>query len=299
MTGERTAVVAGLYAGICFGVFWIPIRALEMAGFAGPWSMVVFAGLPLIACIPVVWRFRDVYVSAGAVPLLGGLIGGIAFALYAIAFLYTDVVRVIVMFYAMPAWGFLLAWIFLGDRITSVRWLSLALCFSGLYVVFGSHTGVPLPQNLGDWMALLSGILWAVAALMILIHQRVGYLVHATNFFASAMIVSLLAALIATIQGTLSAPNWNGFADAVFWVVPLALFLILPAGVATVFAPTRLNPGVAGILFMTEVVVAAITAAIWADEVLGTREVLGLVLIMSAGLMEPATIFLVKEKAHE
>jgi drug/metabolite transporter (DMT)-like permease len=134
---------------------------------------------------------------------------------------------------------------------------------------------------------------------MILIHQRVGYLVHATNFFASAMIVSLLAALIATIQGTLSAPNWNGFADAVFWVVPLALFLILPAGVATVFAPTRLNPGVAGILFMTEVVVAAITAAIWADEVLGTREVLGLVLIMSAGLMEPATIFLVKEKAHE
>jgi hypothetical protein len=68
--------------------------------------------------------------------------------------------------------------------------------------------------------------------------------------------------------------------------------LVLPAGFATVYAPTRLNPGVCGLLFMTEVAMAAVSAAIFADEPMGQREVIGLVLVLSAGLLEPAVAIL-------
>jgi len=43
---------------------------------------------------------------------------------------------------------------------------------------------------------------------------------------------------------------------------------------------------VVGLLFMTEVSVGAITAAIWAGEPFGWRELAGVVLISMAGLSE-------------
>lgn len=294
MTGERAAIFAGLFSGVSFGIFWIPIRALEEAGFSGPWAMVVLAGLPFLACGPFFWRHRDMYARYGFVALSGGVLGGVAFALYATAFLYTDIVRVIVLFYAMPAWGFILGWIVLKDPITPARMITLLLCFTGLFVVFGRETGLPVPENLGDWCALLSGMIWAASSLLILMHHpRVSFTVHGVNFFGSATIACLAASLIVTAQGGLDAPNMAQLWDALIWIVPVSLLLTIPACFATVFAPTRLNPGVAGLLFMAEVVVGATTAAIWAGEVLGPREISGLVLMMVAGLSEPA-LMLVK-----
>ncbi|MEO0750627.1 MAG: DMT family transporter, partial [Pseudomonadota bacterium] len=211
-----------------------------------------------------------------------------------IAFLYTDVVRVIVLFYAMPAWGFLLGWIVLRDPITPGRGATLVLSFLGLYVVFGRETGIPLPENKGDWFALLSGFIWALSALLILIHRQVGFVVHGVNFFGSAAVTCLLAAVFMTAQGNLTAPTSGQIWDAMIWVLPASILLTLPACFAAVFAPTRLNPGVAGLLFMVEVVVGAITAAIWANEVLGAREIIGLILIMMAGLMDPLIVLLKK-----
>ncbi|MEM6588410.1 MAG: DMT family transporter [Pseudomonadota bacterium] len=297
MAGERAAIFAGLFSGLSFGLFWIPIRALEEAGFAGPWAMVVLAGLPLLLCLPLIWRFRAVYATAGAFSLSGGFIGGIAFALYATAFIYTDIVRVIVLFYAMPAWGFLLGWLVLKDPITPARILTLILCFTGLFVVFGRDTGLPLPENLGDWCALLSGMVWAGSSLLILMnHPKVSFAVHGVNFFASATVACLIVALLLTAQGGLPQPTLGQFEDVLIWVVPVTILLTMPACFATVFAPTRLNPGVAGLLFMAEVVVGAASAALLAGEVLGLREIAGLVLMMTAGLMEPAMMVIRGEK---
>lgn len=296
MTGERAAIFAGLFSGLSFGVFWIPMRMLEDAGFSGPWAMTIVAGVPLLICLPLVWRHRSVYRTTSLYALSGGIVGGIAFALYAIAFLYTDVVRVIVLFYAMPAWGFLLGWLVLKDPITPARIATLALCFLGLFIVFGRDAGWPLPENLGDWCALISGFVWAGSSLLILIHHpKVSFVVQGVSFFTSAAFVCLLVALVLTGQGMLASPSLSQTKEVLLWLVPVSIFLTLPACFATVFAPTRLNPGVAGLLFMTEVVVGAGTAAIWAGEVLGIREVSGLAIMLAAGLMEPATLFLKRE----
>lgn len=293
MKGERAAVFAGLFSGVSFGVFWIPIRALEEAGFSGPWSMVILAGLPFLMCLPLIWKYRAVYAAHGIHAVSGGVLGGIAFALYATAFLYTDIVRVIVLFYAMPAWGFVLGWVVLKDPITPARLMTLVLCFTGLFIVFGRQSGLPVPENLGDWCALLSGMVWAASSLLILLnHPRVSFGVHGVNFFGSATLACLLVSVIATLQGGLDAPSPAQIREVLIWVVPISILLTIPACFATVFAPTRLNPGVAGLLFMAEVVVGASSAAILAGEVLGIREIAGLTLMMAAGLMEPAMIVL-------
>lgn len=287
---DRLAVLAGLYSGLAFGLFWLPIRAAGDAGFEGPWAIALLAGLPLLLVLPLAWRHRAVYRAGPAADLLGGVVAGAAFALYGVAFLYTEVVRAILLFYAMPLWGFLLGWVILRDRITWYRWAAIATGLTGLAVVFGAGAGVPLPRNLGDWCAATSGFLWAVASLLILVQRRVSALVHGINFFAVAAALSVLAALAAGGAGLIGRPDWTALVPMAAWAVPVATILILPAGLATVYAPTRLNPGVCGLLFMAEIVVAAVTAALWAGEPLSVREAAGLVLIVCAGLVEPAAM---------
>ena len=48
-----------------------------------------------------------------------------------------------------------------------------------------------------------------------------------------------------------------------------------------------ISPGLLPIIFMTEISAGAITAAIWAGEPFGAREIAGVILITSAGLIEP------------
>ncbi len=47
-----------------------------------------------------------------------------------------------------------------------------------------------------------------------------------------------------------------------------------------------LSPGIVGILFMTEISVGSVTAALWAGEPFGGREIAGILLISSAGVAE-------------
>lgn len=283
---HRRAVWAGLFAGISWGLFWIPIRLVESAGLDAPWAMAVFTLVPMVFCLPVAWWFRRDYITGGH-GLWGGILGGVAFALYSASLLYTDVVRAVLLFYLMPIWGFLLGWLILGDRITRLRWLAIVLGIVGLYVIFASDAGLPLPRNIGDWCGLISGMFWAVGCLLVLVDERVDPRIHAVNFFVVGAVISLAAAVLANAKGLSVTPDWEAVHLSVLWMVPITLLLVLPAGFASIYAPTKLNPGVVGLLFMLEIVVATITAAIWAGEPIGPREYAGLALVLSAGVLEP------------
>lgn len=287
--GNSRAVLSGLFAGLCWGIFWLPLRMLEQAGLDAPWAMVVFMVLPALMSLPVMWVLRADY-GQGLRPLLGGVLAGVAFALYAAGLLYTEVVRAVLLFYMTPIWGFLLGWIFLSDRMTWYRWLSIGVGLVGLVVIFADDTGLPLPRNAGDWCGLVSGMFWAVGCTLILTERRVHILTHAVNFLVVGAIVAVLVAGLATAQGIAAVPDRDAVLSPMVWFLPVALILILPGSFATIYAPSRLNPGLVGLLFMTEIVVATVTAALWAGERFGVQEVVGLPLILSAGLIEPAVM---------
>ncbi len=284
---QTWAKLASLYAGLAYGLYWIPLRALEDAGLPEVLPALMFNLVPMLLVLPLIaWRWRN-FVKAPFSFHLTGVILGLSIVGYTNAFLYTDVVHVLILFYLTPIWGFLLARIVLGELITPIRRISILLGIGGMFMIFGIDTGIPLPSNVGDWLALAAGILWAIASLRMLMGEQ-SPVDYALWFFQWNGIAAIAVTLFFFGHSDIALPELDTFLGVLPWLVPLALVLIVPAGFAVIYGPTQLNPGIAGILFMVEIGVGTITASILTDEPFGWRELLGVLMITSAALIEPA-----------
>ena len=87
------------------------------------------------------------------------------------------------------------------------------------------------------------------------------------------------------MAGEIKFPDWSTIVDVLPWGIPIAV-IVIPGAYAAFWGAPHLNPGVVGLLFMTELSVGGFTAAIWANEPVGLRELAGMALITVAGLTE-------------
>lgn len=147
---EFKAKLACLYAGAVWGLFWIPLRALEEAGLHGLWITVVYFLVPTTCLVPVTLR-RWRHVRQGGFQLqLTAMVSGGALLLYSTSIVYTDVVRAMLLFYLTPVWATILARVFLGDAITPSRIFAMGMAILGMLTIFGLGARFPIPQNAGD-----------------------------------------------------------------------------------------------------------------------------------------------------
>ena len=281
---ESRAKIACLYAGGVWGLFWIPLRALEDAGLHGLWVTVVYFLVPTLCLLPVgIWRWK--HFQAGGFQLqVTAMVSGGALLLYSTSIVYTEVVRAMLLFYLTPIWGTILARIFLGDVITPLRIFTILIAIAGMLTIFGLGVQFPMPKNIGDWMGIGSGILWAVAMVRIRMDQNISALDMSLGFFLWSLIFSFLAAIVL-------APSYIPSVAETLPTMPLLLIfmalLILPGTYASLWGPKFLSPGLVGLLFMTEIVVGSISVAFLAGEPFGVREITGIFLIVGASLLEP------------
>jgi drug/metabolite transporter (DMT)-like permease len=284
MSLEARARLAVLASGAIWGLFWIPLRGLEEQGLHGLWIMVVYFLIPTICVLPVfLARFRLIY-RAGWPLLLTILTSAAALTLYAASIVFTDVIRALILFYLMPIWSTILARLVLGERVLPVRFLAMALAALGMLILFGLGAGWPVPRNMGDWMGLASGMFWAVTVVRLRIHEDHSALDLTTGFFIWGLILSVAAALTLA-PGHMPAEIPSG--PTMVALAAFMVFLVVPGTFAALWGPKYLNPTIAGLLFMTEIVVGAISAALLAGEPFGPREVIGVTLIAGASLLEP------------
>ena len=204
--------------------------------------------------------------------------------LYSTSIVYTDVVRAILLFYLTPVWATILARIYLGDRITMIRIIAMVLAIFGMLTIFGLGARFPMPRNIGDWLGLAAGFVWAIAMVRIRQAEDHSAIELTVGFFHWSLVFSALAAL-------LLAPGYIPSVAEVSPALPLLLvfmlLLVLPGTYASLWGPKFLSPGVVGLLFMTEIVVGAVSVAFLAGEPFGLREVTGIILIAGASLLEP------------
>ena len=113
--------------------------------------------------------------------------------------------KVSVLTYTMPFWLLLLAWIFLGERLRGLQWFAVALALAGLVLVVR-------PWELGSAtsgiLALLGGVSWAVAALLVKLFQR-RHTVDVLSLTTWQMTLGSVPLVIAAVLTYSGGPEWT------------------------------------------------------------------------------------------
>ncbi|MEO0486727.1 MAG: DMT family transporter [Pseudomonadota bacterium] len=286
MPTENVAMVAVALSAFAWGIYWIPLRAMDEAGIVGAWSIVMFNILPVALLAPVLILRWRAFVFGGWRLHVAGFLAGSAMVTYAGALIYTDVVRALLLYYLTPIWSTVFAWLFLREAITRVRWMTIALGLFGVMVLVRIETGFDLEFNAGDWMGLIAGVIWALAAVLLNGGEVQGGTDYTLSYFIWGSVAALLLTLV-PLDGAAAAPDWETIWGVLPWLIPVVLVIVIPPAFAIMWGATIISPGLLAILFMTEISAGTITAAIWAGEIVGPREIVGVVLVSLAGLLEP------------
>ncbi len=283
---DRTTVASLtlIVGGMMWGLYWIPVRFFLDIGLTGPWPGLAMYSVALVALVPLIWRERLALARQWRNLLFSGMFTGAAFSLYSISLVYTEVVRSILLFYLTPIWGTLLGVIFLGERLSWKRLAGLICGLGGLLVVLGDTGFVPWPQNVGDWLALASGMCWALGTLGLYKTSSISVSGQVFAFVSGALILSLFSLLF--LSGSVLPSIAQGDQARVLQFVLLSALYTLPMVYMTIWPATLLSPGRAGLLLMSEVVVGLASAAALSGEPFGLRELFGAILIVSAAVLE-------------
>ncbi len=274
-----------LVAAAAWGLFWIPLRAIESAGFPAGATVVGQFVAPTLVLLPfaavLAWRGR----GTGLRQWHTGLMAGGAFALYADSLLLTDIARALILFYVSPAWSTVLEVWLLKKRLTMARFAAMGLGFAGLAVLLGGDGTLPVPRNAGDWMAIGSGIIWAWGSTRIRLHQEVGHFENVLSFFLYGAVVAT-AVMLLPLASLGPLPPLTAAAGFAPWFLLIAAGFLVPVVFLQLYACKWLDPARVGILLQAEVVFGVVSAAIWTSEPFGWREACGFVLVLSSALTE-------------
>ena len=105
---------------------------------------------------------------ANAMPALFiGFALGVSMLAYATAFLYTDVLRVVLFFYLTPVWSTILGIVFLHETLSTQRVIAIFVGFFGLALILYEGESFGFSLNIGDILGLLAGFLWSVGSVLL------------------------------------------------------------------------------------------------------------------------------------
>jgi drug/metabolite transporter (DMT)-like permease len=188
--------------------------------------------------------------------------------------------RVLLLFYLAPLWTVLLARLLLAERLTvsggSVVMLSMV---GAVVMLWRPELGTPWPATAEEWLAVLAGMLFALSNVLIRRASHYSIELKSVAVFAGVVVLGLasLPVMSAPVMVPMGLGTW-------VWVGLLGVVL-LAVNLVVQYGLTQIAAGRAVVILLFELVVAAIASWLLAAETMTTREWLGGLLIVIAGLI--------------
>ena len=257
----------------------MPIRYLEGIGVPTPYVLVLFQLLPALALIPFLFR-KTRFNRNELIPLITvGFFMGAGFVLYSLGLAIGTVTKTVVLFYMTPIWSTIVAYFFLSERPNILRWFAIFFAILGCVLVTGLNF-LSLSFDVSDLLGVGSGLFWAIGSVGIRRYPELSFL---QITFAQYCIGGSMAFLAAVIVGT-SVPDTNIFFHAVIVTFVVSVVIFLPTALLIFRAMQYVSPGLVGILMLSEVVVAAISASLFLGEILSNEQWLGVLIVLATGV---------------
>ena len=285
-TRLRGAVAIVLGAGI-WGLFWIPLRYLENYGFEGLWAVAATLSIPLILSMPFIWKRLASGFDRHFVLL--GLIIGFSVVFYFGGVLFSDVVRVIFLFYMLPIWTTLLGRIFNKEEISPRKLIAIAIALLGLYLLLGGGSGWPVPSNIGDFFGLASGFLWASSLVFLRYHSTMNPILATSAPFVFGAPIAIVAALLMMSV----APEYGPPLPPIESIFPGLLFggffglvVLAPSVYGQVWGARLIASSTAALLTMVELITATVSAFLLIGTSLNSTSMIGGLIIAGAAVLD-------------
>lgn len=282
---ESSALPASalLLNALVWGLSWIAFKALKEHGVHPLWSTVMIYGTVLLVLL--VWRpsgFREL--ARHPYLLLLSAAAGMTNLGFNWAVTIGDVVRVILLFYLMPAWSIGIAWWLLGERPTRAALARVVLALTGVLLVLKKPDSPwPIPENLADGLALMAGFAFALTNALLRRWRSTPSDARAMSMFGGSLVIAGVAATIGTLNG-LTPPVPALSAQWLPWALALAI-AFLCGNLALQYGAARLPAQATALIMLSEVVFASISAVLLGATQLGPGTLWGGAMILAAAFL--------------
>ncbi len=279
-------VLALLFNAFVWGVSWWPLRALHQAGLHPLWATALVYLAALVCLVLFMPASARSFLSTPKLWLLA-VAAGLTNICFNWAVTLGDVVRVVLLFYLMPAWSVLLAWWLLDERPTPVALLRLLLALVGVVLVV-LPAGAPLSKlasglSATDFLAVAGGFCFALTNVFLRRFNQTPERDRMIAMFSGGFLTATAGAFAATAAGLASAPP----TPAVDWLLVaagLALAFVL-GNLGLQYGAARLAASTTALVMLSEVLFASVSSVFLGAAQLTPRMLAGGALIVMAALL--------------
>ncbi len=282
MRAAALGPVLGLLANaLVFGVCWWPLREMASLGLHPLWATALMYGMSvaIISLLRPGW-----WLSVAQHPQLWWLFLGSGLTNFGFNWAVTqgDVVRVVLLFYTMPAWSVLFAWWLLDEQPTRASLLRLGLALAGVALVLKTpDMAWPLPSSPLDYLALLGGASFALNNAML---RKLSHLPESDRMgamFSGGMCITALAAAAGAPSGLVQLP-----VDTSWWPYLLGLGLcLLLSNLSLQYGAARLPANTTSLVMLSEIVFATASSVFMGASEMTSRKLAGGILIVFAAIL--------------
>jgi drug/metabolite transporter (DMT)-like permease len=278
---QRTLAIGSLvYAATLWGLVWYPYRLLNEAGVGGIASSFFSYAVPLLllgwwhgrALNSAHWHW--LWLSAL------GLAAGWTNLAYVLAVLEGEVVRVLLLFYLSPLWTVLFSRFLLHEQLNRAGWAVMALAAGGGLTMLWQPGEWPLPASYAEWLALSAGVAFAMSNVISRHLDGVTEGTKAVSVWAGVAVLTLVGLLLKPAE-----LDFMAHAEAHTWLLLIGVGIVIGSMTYAVqYGLARVPANQAIVIFLFELVVAAIAAYFLSAERMGLQEWIGAAMIITASL---------------
>jgi len=288
MTRAATRQTAALAVGalvlnaLVWGVSWWPFRQLQGHGLHPLWATAMMYLMIVAGLLAVHFRAWRGFLAYPQLWLLGAA-AGLTNVGFNWAVTVGDVVRVVLLFYLMPAWSVLVAWWMLGEKPTAASLFRLGLAMAGVLVVLKTpDSDWPVPQGAADWLAIGGGFSFAVTNSLLRKCADTPGGSRMLAMFGGSGLLAALAALLGMALEVVPGPALQAAGIPVMLGLGLAF---MASNTALLYGAARLTAGTTAIVMLTEILFASLSSAALGAAELTPRILLGGSLIVLAAAL--------------
>ena len=270
-----------LFGAFVWGIIWYPYRLMANAGVSGIYSSFYVFILTIAIALPYF------FIAKKKVPIwskdfwLLALVAGYTNISYVLAVIDGEVVRVMLLFYLSPVWTIFLAHFMLNEDTQKRHYIAVFISLIGAFIMFWEPGYLIHLDSKSDWLALSSGLGFAITNVMTRKHAHMTVNQKALAIWLGVIVV----ALICIMFDKNAMPTLDFFRPvdaAIMMAIALSLFL---STLLVQFGVTQIKAVEASSFFLFEIVIAAISSYFLVGESIALKEWLGGILIIAGVIL--------------